>query len=184
MPRLFVGIQITNSKHIKNLQEDLQKLLSKSHIKWVEPENFHITLKFLGEVDAHTIEPLSQVLEHSTKNYKKFSLNSKGLGIFGRAKKPHAIYYGFQENSILISIQRSIEKSMSELGFEFGAKGFSPHLTIGRVKTLFEKEELFRALQTKNKNSYTFEIGEFQLIKSNLTQEGPNYKVIKSFELK
>lgn len=183
MPRLFIGIQISNSQHIKKIQEDLKELLCKSHIKWVEPENFHITLKFLGEVSSHTIEPLIQVLEHITKNYKKFSLNSKGLGIFGPVKKPHAIYYGFQENPLLKSMQRSIEKSLSELGFEIGEKGFSPHLTIGRVKFLFEIEKLFQVLQIKDRNLFTHEISKFQLIKSNLTQEGPNYIVIKSFEL-
>jgi 2'-5' RNA ligase len=183
MPRLFIGIQITNTEHLKKIQEDLKKILSKSLIKWVDPENFHITLKFLGEVDSPVIEPLIQVLEHLTINSSKFILNSNGFGIFGPQKRPRAIYYGFQENSVLISLQRSIEKSLSELGFDFEEKSFSPHLTLGRVKSLFEKEKLLHALKTKDEKHNSFEIKEFQLIKSNLTQEGPNYRVIKNFKL-
>lgn len=184
MPRLFIGIPITNSEHINNIQENLQKLLCKSNIKWVEPKNFHITLKFLGDTDSHVILPLCQVLEHLSKKFDKFRLNSKGLGIFGPSKKPHTIYYGFQKNSILTSMQQSIEDSLSELGFETGEKGFTSHMTIGRVKSLVEKENLFQELQTNDENSYTCDVREFQLIKSVLTQKGSIYSLIRSFRLK
>lgn len=183
MPGLFIGIKINNAKNIVDLQKNLKISLSKSIINWVEPANFHLTLKFLGEVESHFITPINQILEHLSKGFKQFILQPDGLGIFGTIQKPHIIWYGFKENPLLSSMQASIEKSLSDIGFDTGDKSFSPHVTIARVKTLFEKDELYKSLQLINENSHYYEISDFQLIQSNLNKEGPVYKIIKSFEL-
>ncbi len=183
MPRLFIGIKIICPESIIKLQEQLQNLLRRSTIKWVEPDNFHLTMKFLGEVESYIIMPIIQVLEHLTPKFNQFILKSEGLGTFGKSDNPHIIWYGFKENSILSSLQATIEKSLNELGFEADDKKFSPHLTLGRIKSLVERRELILFLQKKDHILDDYEIRDFQLIESILKKEGPVYKIIKSFQL-
>ena len=183
MQRLFIGIKITCPESIINLQEQLQHLLQRSTIKWVEPDNFHLTMKFLGDVESHIITPLIQVLEHLAPKFNQFVLQSDGLGTFGKSNNPHIIWYGFKENPILSFLQTKIEKTLHQLGFESDEKKFSPHLTLGRIKFLVERKELALFLQKQDHIPDHYQIQNFQLVESILKKEGPVYKTIKSFQL-
>jgi 2'-5' RNA ligase len=183
MPRLFIGIHINDPVDIADLQNDLKKKLRKSSIKWVEPENFHLTLKFLGDVNLHLTGPIAQVLRSRAQIYSPFEIEPDGLGIFGNITTPRVIWYGFRENSMLTTLQQGIEESMSGLGFAREQRNFSPHLTIGRIKYLAERETLHLALTNQKDQKNNYRIDEFQLIQSTLKKEGPVYTNIESFHL-
>ncbi len=183
MPRLFIGIKLNDPKNIINYQKKLQRSLSKSVIHWVESDNYHLTIKFLGEVESHFIKPIIQILEHLSQKSELFTLHSGGIGIFGSIQKPHVIWFGFKENPLLSSLQARIEKSLNEIGFNMGEKHFSPHITIGRVKSFTEEKKLSELLQVKDQINDCFEIVEFQLMQSILKREGPVHTMIKSFRL-
>jgi 2'-5' RNA ligase len=183
MPRLFIGIKIHEPKIIFDAQQKLQLALSRSSVKWVKKENFHLTLKFIGETDSRFIIPIIQNLEEISKGIECFILQSDGLGIFGPIHKPNTLFYGFKENPMLSSLQLSVDKALNKIGFDTEKRAFKPHLTLGRCKSLFIKDSIKEVLQEKDKMTRHFKICEFQLMESKLRQEGPLYKTLEVFKL-
>ena len=144
MPRLFIGIKITPAKSLEDTFYALRKNLCQSNIKWVDLKNFHLTLKFLGDVEEHYINSLMMLLEQIADRNSQFTLESTGLGYFGKIKQPRVIWIGFKQNSHLKELQTSIEESLTELGFEKEGIYDLPHLTFGRIKNLEKSYCLFQ----------------------------------------
>ena len=122
-------------------------------VRWVPLENMHLTLKFLGDVAPSNMDMLSQMLRAETELFNCFDLGLNGLGSFPSPKRPRVIYIGIQAPAALESLYRGIESASRRLGYESEERGFSPHLTLGRVKqnvTATEQQMIRRALeQTK-----------------------------------
>jgi RNA 2',3'-cyclic 3'-phosphodiesterase len=182
MPRLFIGIKI-DSKNIISIANELKKQFSSSNIAWVEPQNFHLTLKFLGDVDVNLIDSISNILIRVCSKYNSFELISLKLGYFGSIYQPRVIWYGFKSNPILALLQDDIDHSLHELGFDLETKEFNVHLTFGRVKHINEQERFREILKGSLTNVNTIVVSQFQLIESILRKEGPEYKILKVFEL-
>jgi 2'-5' RNA ligase len=183
MPRLFIGIKIHEPKIIFEAQEKLQLALSRSSVKWVKKENFHLTLKFLGETDSRFIIPIIQNLEEISKRFECFILQSDDLGKFGPIQKPNTLFYSFKENPMLTSLQISIDKALNKIGFDTEKRPFKPHLTLGRCKSLYIKDSIKEVLHEKDKITHHFKICRFQLMESKLKREGPLYKTHEVFKL-
>jgi RNA 2',3'-cyclic 3'-phosphodiesterase len=184
MPRLFIGIKITPANSLENIFYNLKKDLSQSNIKWVDPQNFHLTLKFLGDVKENYINSLVMLLEQIACNSQIFNLESTEIGYFGRTKHPRVIWYGFNSNDRLLNLQSSIDESLAELGFDKEKKSYSPHLTLGRIKNIVPNNDLKKLLSTLDPLPEIYPITGFSLIESNLKKEGPEYKVLRHFNLK
>jgi 2'-5' RNA ligase len=184
MPRLFIGIKITTTEILESTYLDLKQKLSSSKIKWVDPKNFHLTLKFLGEVEEYFINSLIILLDKISDEYSQFNLISNGFGFFGRPVHPRIIWYGFQPEVNLISMQSSIEKSLVELGFDKEEKDYSPHLTLGRVKKMMPNHNLKEIISCLEIETEKYTVTKFSLIQSILKPEGPKYKVLKDFRLR
>lgn len=184
MPRLFIAIKISPSKSFKSKLSDIKERLKQSTIKWVDSMNFHITLKFLGDVEEYYINSMIALLDQIAERNSGFALESSGFGFFGKTRQPRVIWYGFKSNAYLDKLQHSIEVSLTELGFEKEEKNYTPHLTIGRIKSLFPEDNLKEVLSVPGAISEYYPVAKFSLIKSTLKAEGPSYQVLKDFKLK
>lgn len=180
--RTFICIEIEEKtiKKISDLIEDLKK--EEFDIKWVEEKNLHITLKFLGEVSLSTVEKISYILKKL--KFNKFEIDFKGLGVFPDFSYPRVLFIGIEEGKEnIINISKILDKEFSSLGFN-REKNFSPHLTIGRIKSTKNKEKLLRLVKEKEKENFgKIEAEEIVLMKSTLTQKGPIYEPIEKFRL-
>ncbi len=170
--RCFLAIEL--SKDIKEKLEELKSHFKMNGIKLVEKENLHITVKFLGDIDKEIVEKIKN-LDLSIKPVKS---SIKYIGVFPNENYIRVIWVGATN---LISIFKEIDKKLSELGFK-KEKDYVPHITIGRVKFI-ENKKLLKNKIDKYKN---VELGELEvknivLMKSELTKEGPIYKVIKKW---
>jgi 2'-5' RNA ligase len=184
MPRLFVGIKIENQHKLELLSSGFREKLKLSDINWVPAKNYHLTLKFIGDVDSHLIGPISTVLAHIGSKHNSFSLNYNKPGFFGTLTDPRVIWFDFKQNPELNLLQGNIDKSLTELGFDIENKKYAPHLTFARVKKL-NKENNFKELFTANTQyAETIDIDEFQLFQSVLNKEGPVYFVLDGFKLR
>jgi RNA 2',3'-cyclic 3'-phosphodiesterase len=185
MPRLFIGVKCINQEYLSSIQTELKKILPRSRINWVDPSLFHITLKFLGDVEETLIPAIVNDLKPIKEKYEKIILIPERVGIFGPKHQPRVIWFGYSEDAKLASMQYEIEYSLSRHGFESEKKRFTPHLTLGRIKNIEEINELNGYLQSPQKIiDQKFHAEAFQLFKSILKKDGPAYQVIENFNLK
>jgi 2'-5' RNA ligase len=142
-------------------------------------ENMHLTLKFLGDVSPSNLDMISQMLRAETGLFSCFELQVIGLGSFPNLKRPRVIYVGIHAPAALETLQRGIESASQRIGYEAEERGFSPHLTLGRVKqnvTATEQQIIRRALEdTKIDSLGTARVDSVQLFRSDLKPNGSVY---------
>ncbi len=111
----------------------LRQALDSTFIRWVPPQNLHLTLKFLGDISPANLDLLQQMLKTEAEQHSPFVVEIGGLGSFPNPKRARVIWVGIQAPSALMTLQRSIEMAAARLGYPPEERGFSPHLTVGRV---------------------------------------------------
>ena len=187
--RAFIAVEIP--LHLRQAvcgaTSDLQKEI-KSLVRWVPKENMHLTLKFLGDVAPSNVDMLTQMINAEAGLFDCFDLHLNGLGSFPSLKRPRVIYIGIQAPAVLEALHRGIESASRRLGYESEDRGFSPHLTIGRVKqniTATEQQAIRRALEGTQVDALgTARIDSLHLYKSDLKPTGSIYTRLFSAPLK
>jgi 2'-5' RNA ligase len=178
--RCFIAIDLTVP--IKNKLGELIDTLKKhtSDIKWVMSENLHLTLKFLGNTPEERIPEISGSLLSIISSYKPFYIKIYGTGVFPNKKTPRVIWAGVQDAEILRNLKRDIEKSMSAFGYEEENKEFTPHLTLGRVRSHKGMISIMNELSKfEGRDFGTIYVNGILLMKSELKPKGPEYTCLK-----
>lgn len=183
MVRLFVGIKIEKQEKIANLANQFQKKLIECNINWANSISYHLTLKFLGDVEPYYINSINTLLSHICLKHKPFTLEYNEPGFFGSFSQPKVIWFNFKDNKELNNLQKSIDNSLSELGFNMEEKKFKPHLTLARVKKIINETDFKELFQSYPEFNDTIYIKQFQLIESVLKPSGPVYTTISEFNL-
>ncbi|MGH6854598.1 MAG: RNA 2',3'-cyclic phosphodiesterase [Aestuariivirga sp.] len=176
MPRLFTGVEIP-----ADVAFDLN--LMKVGIlggRWIDYSSFHITLRFIGDIDDGLAREIAYELDGVTA--RPFSLRLKGIDIFG-GNKPHTLYAGVEESAELRRLQSIHERICQVLGLEAGPRKFTPHVTLARLK----EPDLgalrhFLASHSLYK-SRLFEVARFVLFSSRPSRGGGPYAVEESYQL-
>lgn len=176
MLRCFIAIELPQK--IKGLLAETQSELKEygADIRWVRPKNIHLTLKFLGDTEEEHIENISNNISDTCRGFKCFSMEMAGLGVFPGMKSPKVLWAGLNGSNDIIGLQKDIESSMAHIGYKSEKRVFSPHLTIGRFRSLKNKDALLEAITSGKVNKHgTFEVNAVALIKSSLTNSGSVY---------
>lgn len=182
--RTFIGIKITPGETLLEQLQEFKNLFIDENIKWVPPDNFHLTLRFLGETSPEKLQALETKLEQIAKNCRCFEIIISGSGIFGKKNKPRVIFLGINFPEELKRLAEEIEKGVVGLGFHNELKPFRPHLTLGRIKQLNSRNRFIQIMSDYPQTNYqTVRVSEFVLYQSILYPTGPKYKPIKSFSL-
>jgi 2'-5' RNA ligase len=176
MKRLFAAIKVHPSAKYINLYNELSSSLRHESIKWVEPENMHLTLKFLGETDEAKIPSIIQAIEVATSMVKPFTLKIANTGIFGSRYDPKIIWFGIEKHHELENLAQNIFTELAKCGWNSDRQNFIPHLTIGRIKELKDKP-LFQHIISKYISADIQEenVSGITLFESILRREGPLY---------
>ena len=185
MKRIFAAIKIFPDENFLKLYYRLKSGLKHDKIKWVEPENIHITLKFFGETEETKINSIINVFNKVTEDFKSFDPELENVGIFGSSYKPKVIWFGIKNNEQLINLSNSVNENLIPVGYISDRQNFVPHLTVARIKFLNDKR-LFRQIIDKNKTIkiQKIKVDKIYLFESILKHEGPIYNVIEEFPLK
>jgi len=187
--RAFIAVEIPLGirQTICHATSDLQTAIG-ALVRWVPMENMHLTLKFLGDVSPSNVDMLTQMIHAEVGLFNCFEFHLAGLGSFPSLKRPRVIYIGIQAPAALETLHRGIESASRRLGYESEERGFSPHLTIGRVKqnvTSAEQQTIRRALEeTKIDTLGTARVDSVHLYKSDLKPTGSVYTRLSSAPLK
>jgi len=178
--RSFIAFDIDNEQVLKRMSE-VQSLLLKTgaDLKLVEPKNIHVTMRFLGNVRVDMIDSVHEGMRKVS--FTPFEVVVQGVGAFPDLKYARVVWAGIRKGANeLRSIFGQLEPNLQRLGFRPDPKGFSPHLTIARVKTGRNKAELAQCI--KGLTDYEFGVIDarcLKLKKSVLTPKGPIYSTLE-----
>ncbi|NPV92274.1 MAG: RNA 2',3'-cyclic phosphodiesterase [Firmicutes bacterium] len=188
-PRLFIAINPPLA-----VRELLFKWQSRLHVsgllvKWVEKQNLHLTLEFLGDTEWEKVEGLKEVLSKAAGQSSAFSLAVKGMGTFPNLKQPRVIWMGLTgQLEELTHLQRNVRQGLTEQGYYFDKKPFRPHLTLGRVRDAapaFDRQLLQEVFTSAGAiDSPEWRVERIDLMQSELGRPGPRYTVLESFPLR
>ncbi len=178
MIRLFVGV---------GLPEDIRLRLASFCLgvpgaKWVEAQNFHLSLRFIGEVDEGQADDIHDAL--AVVRAREFELSLAGVGHFESAGHVHTLWVGVEKNPELLLLQSRIESALVRVGLEPNGRRYLPHITLariregqsnGRISAFLAQNGLFRA--------GPIAIEQFTLYSSYLRNSGPIYRAEAEYPL-
>jgi 2'-5' RNA ligase len=180
--RSFLAFDIENNRVLNRLATAQSQLVQTgADLKLVEPQNIHITVRFLGNITPAMAETIFD--EMKKIQFTPFTVQIKGLGAFPNPNYSRVIWAGITTGAEqLKNVFSQLEPQLRGLGFTPDSKGFSPHLTIARVRSGRNKQQLSQFL-TENED---YEFGAInakclRLKKSDLTPRGPLYSTLKEF---
>ena len=173
--RVFVAVNV--SKEVVEELKKAQKDLKDAKLKLVK--DFHLTLKFLGEVSEPKVEEIKEALKQI--KFKSFKAQLTGIGVFPNPNYVRVVWVGVSPDNF-ISLQKQVDDVLEKLGFKKDRR-FHPHLTLARVKFVKDKESFKRIIRDIKVEKKEFEVNEFKLIKSTLIKEGPIYEDLGVFKL-
>jgi|SRR3989344_994497 len=147
-----------------------------ANVKWVDKENLHVTLKFLGELNELKIAKAVEAQEKI--KFTPFELTIDEIGVFPNENYVNVVWVGFKDTEALFELHKKVDISLSKLlPME---REFLGHITIGRVKNVMDKQQFISSLKL-DVPKQSFKVDSFRLYSSELTSEGPKYTVLKEF---
>lgn len=187
LKRLFFAIEMSESviATTERVLETLSNELPANHVRLVKPSNLHMTLKFLGEVDEHDIQPIIEAGRKVFSSFCPLRLAVADMGLFPNHDNPTVLWFGVKgETELLRNMEVSLSKELEKLGFPPSQRPFEAHLTIGRVRNDIIRGQLVRLIR-KYKD---YMLGDSQveavtLFESVLARGGAMHRIVERFPL-
>lgn len=185
MIRAFLSIDLPEDvrQELADLQADFKK--EGADVKWVESDNLHLTLKFLGDTEETQIEALKQSLTEAVRGTLPFTIQLEGIGAFPRTTSPRVVWVGANQGKAeLEELAKKVETVCEKLEFPVEERPFSAHLTIGRVRSRDGLARLIKKLQgVEFRASHPAPVDRVILYQSTLSPRGPTYTPLAEFPL-
>lgn len=183
--RLFIALNLP-AKQRKQIHEAASPLRNNElPVRWLAPETYHLTLKFLGEVRQEKLPKIEEVVQRVADTTRAFSLEIGGFGAFPTIRRPRVLWIGVEPTPALRCLKQDLEWGLTDYGFERETRAFHPHITLGRVESdqgagaFRGLDELAAALDYRGE----FDVDEVDLMRSHLSRKGARYSVVRSAEL-
>jgi len=180
--RTFIAIELDEPLRyaLRAVRDRLEPDLPPRSVRWVDPVNTHLTLKFLGDTPSDKVDAIHQALVDAVAGFAPFTFTAAGLGCFPNIRRPNVIWIGVEEpGGTLARLQVAVEAAVAPLGWHPEKKPFHPHLTLARVRRNVGGSER-RAIGEVVARSDLGELGTVSvsgiaLIRSDLRPTGPVY---------
>jgi len=183
--RLFFAVKMPPAVRytLAQIQNTLRE--TQADVKWVEIDNLHLTIRFLGSVERARLFGLQEAGRRTATTLSPFQLAIGGLGAFPEISRPRVLWIGvLRGTQEMTSLYRKLEDELRTIGFPQEERPYAPHMTLGRVrspKNLSSLEKEVRKFRTYQAGE--MEVQSFCLIRSRLMPSGPEYSVIEEFPL-
>ena len=187
--RLFVAISIPEPvrDEIIRVQQELQPLVPRDVARWARSDQFHLTLRFLGDVPADGVEELKESAGAVCRNARSLSLRAEGVGFFPNPRSPRVIWVGINDQEgRLGDLQKQIETAVGPFSPEPGEKNFTGHATLGRLKNpkpadIWDLAARAQSLEKRPFGDWTAH--EIEIIQSELSPAGARHISLAAFRL-
>lgn len=177
--RAFIAIELpeTVRQELASISSDLDRKAPEKSVRWVRPENIHLTLKFLGETKLDVLDLITSGMDRVCEGSPPFDLTLDKLGCFPNPRRPRIVWVGVDGDlNLLQFLQKSIDQMLNPIGWELDKRTFHPHLTVGRVKNSLQVagSQLPWGSQVE---SVTFPVDSLILYESFLKASGAVYSI-------
>jgi RNA 2',3'-cyclic 3'-phosphodiesterase len=185
--RTFIAIELPQK--VKDSLEELENRIKseKYRVKWVAPVSIHLTLKFLGNISIDSITDITHTMENAILGITPFRLAVSGLGVFPNPQRIQIVWAGISgELDKLVQLQKRIDEELKNLGFVPESRPFTAHLTIARIRdeaSASERQSIGQFIAKTDFNGGEFKVESVNLMKSQLTREGPIYSCLAPIPL-
>jgi 2'-5' RNA ligase len=185
--RAFVAIHVppTVREGLRRMQKELS--MPNEAVRWTPFDQLHLTLEFLGKVEANEIESLGEALRKVASVHRKFELEAKSIGAFSSLRNPRVIWAGIAGDvGALKQLQADVRTAVRPWIQEEETRAYRPHLTLGRVRPLKPRElrKVSEALAGETGEFGSWVVEEFHLMQSRLSPHGAQHSVLATFSLK
>jgi 2'-5' RNA ligase len=176
MPRLFTALEIPRDAalSLSLLRGGLPGA------RWIDVENYHLTLRFIGDVEGHVADEIAGALDRVHR--PSFTLALSGVGAFG-SKKPHSIYASVSASPDLYALQAEIDRICKRIGIAADPRKFSPHVTVARLRNADIRDVAAYLSARGNFSTLPFRVGRFVLMSSRDSVGGGPYIVEEAWPL-
>jgi len=187
--RLFVAMPMPEAvrNEISGVQQEMQRLVPRDAVRWTKPEQFHLTLRFLGDVPVERVAALQEAVHAVCRGSPALRLRAQGTGFFPNARSPRVIWAGVNDGEgHLVDLQKKIEAVVRLFTKESGTERFAGHVTVGRVKFLKrpEIEKLAEHAQVVKDHLFgEWTANEVELIRSDLLPAGARHTLLAAIRL-
>lgn len=182
--RTFIAVKIKPEQNLLKLITRLKQAFDGEGIKWVEPDNLHLTLRFIGETTADQSNQIIGLLENVSQKHQQFYFTLNKFGYFKSGNQPRVLFLAIENDTFLKKIVKDIEEGLENLGFEKEEREFKPHLTLARIKFLKSHNLFYSVLKELNEEDIQeVRVSEIIFYQSILSSAGPKYKPLKVINL-
>jgi 2'-5' RNA ligase len=184
--RLFIAINIPKKERDRIYRAAKPLREGDFPVRWVKPDLFHLTLKFLGEVRPEVVSDIEGVVETVCEGTGPFPMEIRGFGAFPTIRRPRILWVGVDPSPALRCLKQDVEWTLSEHGFDRETRAFHPHFTLGRAISE-DGAGAFRGLDSLTAGlscKAEVKVWKVDLMESHLSASGPRYEILSSFPLK
>lgn len=177
--RTFVAVEVSANVRARAGQLMARLGTAGAKVKWVEPHNLHLTLKFLGDVDARELPQVCTAVAEAVRTLPAFEIELVGAGAFPTATRPRTLWMGVGRGSEgLIEVHHRLEQELVPLGYRREGRRYRPHLTIGRVRG--DKAESLAPIVAELESfpGGVSSVDEVIVFSSQLAKQGPTYEAM------
>jgi 2'-5' RNA ligase len=184
--RSFIAVEL--SPNVRARAAQLIKALSaaEAKISWVQPQNLHLTLVFLGDVPLEEVPQICHAMNRAVAELPPFDLEVRGAGAFPDAARPRTVWLGVRRGEEeMIALHASLETALADVGYRPEGRRFRPHLTLGRVRQAPRNSSVLIRLLEEHQDylADVMSVSDITLFSSELTKDGPIYDPLGTAEL-
>jgi 2'-5' RNA ligase len=183
--RLFIGLKLPKKQKARIHRAARPLREDELPVRWVEPDDFHVTLKFLGEVRKDRVADVEEAVGRVASATKAFSADLGGFGAFPTVRRPRVIWLGVEATSELRCLKQDLEWTLGDVGFDIETRAFHPHVTLGRVRK-DAGAGAFRRLDSRFAElafEDSLRVRTVDLMESRLSRAGARYNVVSEGRL-
>jgi 2'-5' RNA ligase len=184
--RLFIALNLPEAER-ERIYQATEPLRSPGFpVQWLDPESYHLTLKFLGNVRSELVPAVERVVDRVAETTGAFPLSISGFGAFPTIRRPRVLWIGVDPSPALRCLKQDLEWGLANHGFERETRAFHPHITLGRAEegkgagAFRGLDELSATLRYRGKVSTE----TVDLMRSQLSRQGPRYTLVRDSPLK